>query len=220
MYLNFFWTGGECYCGNAISSGADYGQIAAASDCSMACTGDSTQACGGSYRVVIYKNTASSTTSVAPTSTSTSTPTTWSSVGCYVDSSVRVLAAYSPSIELNTPITCEAACASFSYKYAGVEYGVSRFSYNTISKLMLLCGPKAKNVIVPTRFQVVHNSHQVTLNVGCLARATRHRRVGGTTGSLFTWLLRSLVQLLRVRHLLPPARPPLRQLPQHHCGLH
>jgi len=81
----------ECYCGNAIVNG---GAPAAASSCSMVCSGNSSEFCGGPNRLNVYSNTASPTSSSpSPTSSGPSTtsagPTiepssgSWVSLGCY-----------------------------------------------------------------------------------------------------------------------------------------
>jgi hypothetical protein len=54
------------------SSNPSTGQSTALSDCSMACSGDSSQTCGGGNRIQIY-------TYTAPL------PSGWSNVGCYTD---------------------------------------------------------------------------------------------------------------------------------------
>ncbi|KAG8867272.1 hypothetical protein FRB98_004265 [Tulasnella sp. 332] len=42
----------ECYCGNTIGGSIDLTD----SDCNMACAGDSTKICGGSYRLSVYRS--------------------------------------------------------------------------------------------------------------------------------------------------------------------
>src|SRR5271170_7390592 len=42
---------GQCYCGNSLAS---TGTAAAATDCNMACTGNSSEACGGPNRLNIF----------------------------------------------------------------------------------------------------------------------------------------------------------------------
>ncbi|KAK0719031.1 WSC domain-containing protein [Apiosordaria backusii] len=43
--------GGECYCGNSLGTGSF---PAFPEDCSMACTGDAGQTCGGPHRISLY----------------------------------------------------------------------------------------------------------------------------------------------------------------------
>ncbi|KAL1746452.1 glycosyl hydrolase family 71-domain-containing protein [Schizophyllum fasciatum] len=46
--------GNQCYCGNSYSNGAT-GAVVASSQCSSKCAGDSTQSCGGPYRLNVYQ---------------------------------------------------------------------------------------------------------------------------------------------------------------------
>lgn len=115
--------GKECYCANKItvSSSPSTGQPAAAGDCSMACSGDSSQTCGAGNRIAIY--------SYAPP-----LPTGWSVKGCYTDStSNRALKGYSTTTSSNTPTSCAVTCASKGYTYAGVEYSTECYCSNTIT---------------------------------------------------------------------------------------
>ncbi|KAJ7697830.1 glycosyl hydrolase family 71-domain-containing protein [Mycena rosella] len=100
--------GVECWCASAISSGASM-----ASGCNMACSGASSDACGGGNRISLYK---ASSVAVAPT-------LTWTSLGCYQDYSPRTL---NNGINFaSTTLTiqsCQSACGAAGYHYAGVEY--------------------------------------------------------------------------------------------------
>jgi hypothetical protein len=126
--------GSECYCGSSITSPST---TLSQSSCNMACAGDSSQLCGGSWAIQVYSLSASTTTTTSTsTSTSTSaTPTTtagWTNLGCYQDSSTRVLSAYSTSSNLNTPAYCQALCLGKGFTFAGTEYG----TYILASSLM------------------------------------------------------------------------------------
>lgn len=64
-------------CGNSIANGG----IPAASGCSMACKGNTTEYCGGSNRLNVYRfNTVSTTSSTSQSSTTQSTSTQPSSI--------------------------------------------------------------------------------------------------------------------------------------------
>ncbi|KAJ7500614.1 glycosyl hydrolase catalytic core-domain-containing protein [Mycena galericulata] len=65
----------ECWCGSSYNPSAGTVQSAPDSDCASACTGDSTQTCGGASRIQVYKATAGSTTTTATTSTAAASPT-------------------------------------------------------------------------------------------------------------------------------------------------
>ncbi|KAG9023244.1 hypothetical protein FS837_005893 [Tulasnella sp. UAMH 9824] len=99
----------ECYCGNTLTVNSP----APSTDCQAPCGGDATQICGGSlnWRMTIYKYT-------SPTPLPT-----YTSVGCFVDSSSRVLPTPAPTgtAVTYTAQTCGTYCASLSLPYAGVE---------------------------------------------------------------------------------------------------
>lgn len=64
----------ECYCGNALATG---GIAANEADCTTACSGNATQACGGPNRLTMYKTSLIVGPSVNPGVGD------WSSIGCY-----------------------------------------------------------------------------------------------------------------------------------------
>ncbi|CZR53720.1 related to glyoxal oxidase precursor [Phialocephala subalpina] len=128
---------GECYCGNSFANGggpASDGEVG----CNMACNGNATEICGGSYRLSVWDyndaiatvsssaTTASSTASSTSSSASaTSTLGGWTSLGCYNDTvGVRTLSTeiYSIPGASMTVELCLAACAAASFTYAGLEY--------------------------------------------------------------------------------------------------
>ncbi|KAJ6597228.1 glycoside hydrolase superfamily [Mycena vulgaris] len=130
--------GNECWCGSAIIGGTP--GVALTSECNVACAGDSTSKCGGSWRMQLYTATVSTTTGT-PTATTTSTTitttsstTTTSSAAslatgwalsrpCVVDTSARVLRGYSYSSQVLTPVACQLACAGKGLAIAGVQNG-------------------------------------------------------------------------------------------------
>ncbi|KAL8924101.1 MAG: hypothetical protein Q9208_004238 [Pyrenodesmia sp. 3 TL-2023] len=128
----------ECYCGNTIGVGA----VSATEGCTMACSGNAGQLCGGSFRLNFYKKGQSSTTSSTVTSTTstgtatgtrtstTSTSTgpaavqtagTFAYQGCYSEgTNVRALGGINTASSTMTVQTCAAFCKD--YVYMGVEY--------------------------------------------------------------------------------------------------
>ena len=95
----------------------------------MACSGNSTEYCGGPGALNVYSyQGATPVSSVIATSTPTPVssiplPTAWATMGCYTDNvGTRAL-----SHELNIPSLtvekCISGCASNGYTIAGVEYG-------------------------------------------------------------------------------------------------
>ena len=116
----------ECYCANSITSGAT-----SSTGCTTACAGNSAQTCGGGWAISVYQ-VASGSPGTTTTTTSTSTPT-WSSLGCYRDSSSRVLTSYSTTSSSNTPTSCQSLCTSKGYSFAGTEYGQECYCGSTLS---------------------------------------------------------------------------------------
>lgn len=114
----------ECYCGVALPNQA------AADGCNMACSGDSTQVCGGPNRLSVYSSTSSSPPGTNPG------PPGWTSVGCYSDQvRYRTLSA-----RPNTPggsdaltvAVCTAACQAQSFVLAGLEYAGECYCDNVV----------------------------------------------------------------------------------------
>jgi len=125
-------------CDTAIKNGG-----ALASDqttCNTACQGNSTETCGGSYRLTVFQYgikaaiTSSSTSILSSTSTALSTSTastatpsggpSWQSLGCYVDSvgSRTLLNAVYGVASVMTNELCQSSCLKNGYTYAGTEY--------------------------------------------------------------------------------------------------
>ncbi|TID00360.1 putative fungistatic metabolite [Colletotrichum higginsianum] len=128
--------GGECWCGNVLSAKS---LPVDAAECSMACADNSTEYCGGSTRLNLYKLEgelpAPTSTAAVPTGTETSTavptatapPTNervgdWLLEGCYTEGDgVRALGARMYANDSMTLETCGGFCQG--NKYFGTEYG-------------------------------------------------------------------------------------------------
>ena len=127
----------ECYCGNTIAAGA----ALAASGCSMTCSGNSSEYCGGPNRLNFYTvngaapgtitvSTTSPGTITSPTTNSVSTPigpiivtgdANFTYLGCYVEpASSRALSTLVLDKPQMTVEICLSACSQ--YTYAGLEY--------------------------------------------------------------------------------------------------
>ena len=80
--------GSQCLCGNTIRSGTTSGKTSgkASTSCTMRCSGDASQICGGSYAASVY------TKSVA-----VSPAKAWSATQCVADDSDRLLKDYGQS---------------------------------------------------------------------------------------------------------------------------
>ncbi|KAL8837213.1 MAG: hypothetical protein Q9176_005844 [Flavoplaca citrina] len=141
----------ECYCGNTIGAGS-----ATSTDggCTMACSGNAGQLCGGPFRLSFYKKNQSLSSSSTVTSTTsrssqtgTSTATSASSTatgpsavqtagtfahqGCYSEgTNVRALGDTLTASDTMTVEKCAAFCQG--YTYMGVEYSSECYCGNTI----------------------------------------------------------------------------------------
>ncbi|EJT99498.1 WSC-domain-containing protein, partial [Dacryopinax primogenitus] len=118
--------GSQCFCGNALSNGL--GGTTSASECNVACSGNSAETCGGSYRLNLYSMVSSSTTT-----SSTPTSSGWANLGCRLDARARALTGPSQDVSTNSVENCEQFCGSQGYIYAGVEYGSQCYCGNTLS---------------------------------------------------------------------------------------
>jgi hypothetical protein len=106
----------QCYCGTQFVNGAT---TQPDSNCSVPCTGDSSQACGGSFLLSVFNS--SRLTVFAPQAVPSVGP--YISIGCWTDTGAnRTLSAKTPALGSSTTAeTCEAACSG--YKYFGLEFG-------------------------------------------------------------------------------------------------
>lgn len=103
--------GGQCFCGNS------YGSYGTSTGCNLACSGNSTENCGGAWANAVY---ASITSSYQ---------------GCFVDESTRDLPylVYS-GVSTNTQENCAGLCAASGFSYAGVQAGSQCFCGNTYGR--------------------------------------------------------------------------------------
>ncbi|KIM29565.1 hypothetical protein M408DRAFT_22898, partial [Serendipita vermifera MAFF 305830] len=115
----------ECYCGNSLENGA----TVATSGCDMMCNGDTTQSCGGGFRISVYKSSATA----PPAPSALASYNGWGYQGCLVDSTANralgVGMGYTGSL---TPQKCLDACHGQGYLYAGMEYSVECYCANTL----------------------------------------------------------------------------------------
>ncbi len=139
----------ECYCGNAIATGAT---PAPAGDCSLVCMGNKYEYCGAGNRLTMYiKNGAApppAVSSAAPsaggvttskpvatsqTTTATGIPAGWGYDGCYKEGNPgRALNHQQPDSQTNTVESCIKTCVGLGYKVAGMEFGQQCFCDNFI----------------------------------------------------------------------------------------
>ena len=120
---------GECYCGNALSPESTNATL---SDCSMTCSGDSTEICGGSGRLSFYQN----SKFFAPAVPSFSG---YTYQGCYTDSvSARSLPTARNNDNSLTIQSCATFCLQGNYTYMGAEYHSECYCANALSSAATL----------------------------------------------------------------------------------
>jgi len=121
--------GNECYCSNTLAS---TGSKAADGDCSVPCSGNNVETCGGGWRLSVYQYSAA-TWPDPPFIPYVSPPPGWLNAGCYSDSWTRTLA---NSVNVTGSLSresCTAACDAGEYTYAGVENGDECYCSNTVA---------------------------------------------------------------------------------------
>ncbi|KAK7047617.1 hypothetical protein VNI00_006385 [Paramarasmius palmivorus] len=112
--------GGECYCADRLINGAEKVDDSA---CSMGCSGNASEGCGGPNRLSVYATSSKIITLPAPEAQSTNLSGKWSYDGCYTDNPTRVLPWKIVWGNNNTVSSCLKRCAAFGYTAAGLEFG-------------------------------------------------------------------------------------------------
>ncbi|KAG8999298.1 hypothetical protein FRB90_012101 [Tulasnella sp. 427] len=100
--------GNECYCATNLSASAK--KASSPSECSTACSGDSSLVCGASWRLTVY-----GPPTTPPLSFSTLPSTT--PLGCYLDAGNRLLPYRFVSDDNMTPAMCRLNCMTYGYPY-------------------------------------------------------------------------------------------------------
>lgn len=111
------------YCGNTLTNNGASGAIISSTQCQTACAGDASKTCGGGWTLNVY-------TKVASTS-----PAIWTSAGCYIDASTRMLrgSAILSQPGLTTEM-CINTCTQGGFTMAGTEDGNQCFCGSQIHK--------------------------------------------------------------------------------------
>lgn len=110
--------GRECWCGIVLQA-SDKNTAVANTDCSVPCSGDRDEKCGGSSRIHLYKITAPPRPK-------------WIDIGCYGEESSRILRNMVYRGDSNTRLGCQSKCSDAGYKYSGVENANECWCDNTI----------------------------------------------------------------------------------------
>lgn len=121
----------QCYCANALASLSTLGNTG----CSMACTGNSAETCGGSNLLSLFNNTAY----IYPSSPQSAN--SYAYLGCYAEATTgRLLDGASYSNTTNMTVeSCTAFCKANvpSGGYAGVEYASQCYCAATLSRTLV-----------------------------------------------------------------------------------
>jgi hypothetical protein len=116
---------GECFCGNTLDSTSTEAPL---EDCSMTCTGNPLQYCGGPNRLELYET---NTTAPDPTS-QPATVGTWTFYSCMTEASAgRALA--SQTFAADTLILEDCAEFCTGYQYFGAEFGRECYCGNSFA---------------------------------------------------------------------------------------
>ena len=113
----------ECWCANALSDGSVLGQ----SGCSMPCSGNSAEICGGPNRLSVYNLTTYTPPSIPAAVAG------YAYQGCYQEVPGRLLPGPNYSnTTANTVEMCVGFCQGKGYAVAGLEYARQCFCGNVL----------------------------------------------------------------------------------------
>ena len=128
---------GQCYCDNTYITG---GPASDQTICSMECSGDPTNYCGGPGAMNLYSYGGATPVSALPPAATSVAPVTaalpsaWTSLGCYTDTDgKRALTNFynAPSSGMTVEY-CISNCANAGYTIAGVEFGGECYCDHTV----------------------------------------------------------------------------------------
>ncbi|KAI0315679.1 copper radical oxidase [Amylostereum chailletii] len=114
--------GVQCFCGNVLVDGAV--EAPAGTGCNTACSGNTTEACGGPNLISLYTSTNNITAFPVPVPQNSSLPGQWQYQGCLAEpGAARVFPYQIINTNNNTADACLSQCAAFGYPAAGMEFG-------------------------------------------------------------------------------------------------
>ncbi|VDB83101.1 unnamed protein product [Peniophora sp. CBMAI 1063] len=129
----------ECYCDTELRNGATSTPL---TDCSMTCSGNSSEFCGGPSRLNVYNYTGANLPPIKPVGgggdgggastplfpVTTGLPTGWAYNACWVDNAHgRILPTEFPDNATLTVEGCVESCVSQNYTVAGMEFSTQCF---------------------------------------------------------------------------------------------
>jgi hypothetical protein len=104
--------GNSCFCGNS------YGRYGTSKNCTVPCSGNSTETCGGGWANSVFATGASGHVAF----------------GCFADRADRDLPYLAGTSNTMTNESCVASCVKTGYKYAGVQAGIYCFCGNAYGR--------------------------------------------------------------------------------------
>ncbi|XP_065945052.1 uncharacterized protein [Magallana gigas] len=126
-------------------------------DCLRPCSGDRTQACGGSWRIAVYENPRYISPAIV----------TKEFVGCFVDQEARTLNGKMTTSTTMTVDSCRKTCTDLKFMFYGVEVGIQCFCGNILTHFQVVnkgdclkpcAGNKRQACGGPWRIAVYRNS--------------------------------------------------------------
>ena len=193
-YAGVEW-GTECFCSSTITTGFPAGQV-----CPQACSGNSTELCGGAGVISIFNNTLSTASIAAPGAGPVSTAA-GTYVGCVSEgnNNGRTLTGASTSSNNMTLEMCRSFCTSRGFSLSGTEYSSQCYCGNSFvnggaiqssdSTCNMLCAGNSMNVCGgPNRLSVYSATPAVSSSSSTMATVTKSAAsasatVGGAAGS-------------------------------------
>ncbi|KAH6679413.1 WSC domain-containing protein [Halenospora varia] len=119
----------ECYCGNKIASAAT---VAPSTDCSMGCSANTTEVCGGPNRVSVFWN----GQSPPPGPQTNPGALEFGFFGCYTEGNGGRALTHGMAVngggDAMTVALCVQACKNSGYSMAGVEYASECYCGNAL----------------------------------------------------------------------------------------
>jgi hypothetical protein len=134
--------GSECYCGTL----ADIENTLVSGECKMACSGDSSQVCGGPNAINIYIDASNVPATVA-------LPSGWTTYGVVTEGdNGRLLPVQLYSSNENTVEKCANECAAAGYTISGTEYSSECFCGNAFVAVSTFSDHPIRSLMVPGRW--------------------------------------------------------------------
>ncbi|KAK3374563.1 WSC domain-containing protein [Podospora didyma] len=125
--------GGECYCGNSLSTGTFK---TFDTDCKVICKGSMTEVCGDGNRLSLYGTPTTAPADVPiPISPAVSAYLPVGTSGCWAETSPRALSGSAYASTAMTNAACGNVCKNDGFVYFGTEYGSECYCGNSFTSV-------------------------------------------------------------------------------------